>query len=431
MMNKKVTYSDIVNALSKKTGFSKHKSEEFVKALLNEVKDELKGSGKASITNFGSFKVKEVAERQGKNPQTGDPITIPAHKRVSFSPFKSLREDVNAEYGHLESELIEEEESSADNVATDPGESPESGEVESEEKIDEDNEDDISSAEAETDEQGSDAEPEVKSTLEEEVVNESEEPDISEIGEASDSEEKISEPPIRKEKNYTNLLASLAVLLLTIIAITSVWFLMDNGKKEGQQNNAVTRNNVQSGNAADGREVAQSQNVRNFESIKNEADELEKRLNKMIEEEERLKAQEKERAERSVAARESTSNNDSSEGNGSNYSVSEDQPSVQNYEVEEGEWYWVISDKLYGKPRFWPLLFKENHSVNEDPDKLFEQVSIKVPDMEGTAANPTKQDYKELAAASKMVAQAYKNAGKTEKANEYAKFARMWEQLGA
>src|SRR6056297_990378 len=132
-MSKKVTYSDIVNALSRKTGFSKQKTEAFVKTLLNQVKDELQESGKASITNFGSFKVKNVAERQGKNPQTGDPITIPAHKRVSFSPYKSLREDVNAEYEHLESELIVEDETSSDEIIAEPGEEPEVVEGKSEE----------------------------------------------------------------------------------------------------------------------------------------------------------------------------------------------------------------------------------------------------------------------------------------------------------
>lgn len=422
-----MTYSDIVNALSKKAGVSKQKSEEFVKALLNEVKDELKDSGKASITNFGSFKVKEVAERQGKNPQTGDPITIPAHKRVSFSPYKSLRENVNAKYAHLESELIEEDENTTDEQAKDLKEKQETAEIQSETKADEKIAFDVNPFATETEEPDSDTEEvgeesEIETELEE--VFDSEEED--EDGEP-ETAVKTSELPKEKEKNYTNLLATLAVLLLTIIAITSVWFLLDNGK----QKNDGSQNNIQAGTIANGQQATQSQSARDFESIKKEADELEERLNAMIQEEERLIAQENERAERIAAARGSSSNNGSSDVNDSNNSGSSDQSTVQNYEVQEGEWYWVISDKLYGKPRFWPLLFKENHSVNEDPDKLFKQVSIKVPDMEGTAANPTKQDYKELAAASKLVAQAYENAGKTEKANEYAKFARKWEQLGA
>jgi DNA-binding protein HU-beta len=428
-MNKKVTYSDIVNALSKKTGFGKQKTEDFVKALLNEVKDELKDSGKASITNFGSFKVKDVAEREGKNPQTGDPITIPAHKRVSFSPYKSLREDVNTEYGHLESKLIEDEESTSEE---------ESAEIESWAKGDEEKADDKSPVEAETHEQNPEDESEEESELNSEEESsidseETEEEEVPEVEEEKDeeleSEVVVAEPPKEEEKNYTNLLASLAILLMTIIAITSVWFLLENGKKS----NNVAQNNVQAGSAVDGQQVAQTQPARNVESIKNEADELEKRLNALVKQEERLRAQENERVERLAAARGSSYNNGSSVENDSNTSTSAsgDQAITQNYQVQEGDWYWAISEKIYGKSRFWPLLFKENRSVSEDPDKLFKQINIKVPDMDGTAENPTKQDYKELAAASKMVAQAYENAGKTEKANEYAKFAQLWEKLGA
>lgn len=108
-MSDKVTYTEIVEALSKKTGFSKNKCESFAKALVQEVKSELEENGKASITNFGSFKVKDVAERQGQNPQTGEPLTIPAHKRVTFSPYKALRTKVNAKYEHLEAQLVDDE----------------------------------------------------------------------------------------------------------------------------------------------------------------------------------------------------------------------------------------------------------------------------------------------------------------------------------
>lgn len=118
-MSDKVTYADLVDALSRKTGFSKQKCEAFAKALIQEVKTELQESGKASITNFGSFKVKDVAERQGQNPQTGEPLTIPAHKRVTFSPYKALRTKVNAKYGHLESRLIEDD--SLHDMPTPPG----------------------------------------------------------------------------------------------------------------------------------------------------------------------------------------------------------------------------------------------------------------------------------------------------------------------
>jgi nucleoid DNA-binding protein len=119
-MSNKVTYAEIIEALSREADFSKQKSEAFAKALIGRVKKELEESGKASITNFGSFKVKEVAERQGQNPRTGEPIIIPAHNRVSFTPYKALKEKVNAKYAHLKSELIGEKAGDSESEETSP-----------------------------------------------------------------------------------------------------------------------------------------------------------------------------------------------------------------------------------------------------------------------------------------------------------------------
>jgi nucleoid DNA-binding protein len=434
MMNKKVTYSDIVNALSRKTGFSKQKSEAFVKTLLNQVKDELKDSGKASITNFGSFKVKNVAEREGKNPQTGDPITIPAHKRVSFSPYKSLRESVNAEYQHLESKLIDEDEPSANTNVFDQSEETELAEHENEANVEDNKDIESESDDTEEGEVASEAGMSPPET-EEESLPEGENSEDAEKVKSSNTDNEAEKKPLglifsktekKEEKNYTNLLASLAVLMLTIIAITSVWFLLDNGSGKGQQPNAVSENST----VASGQQLARSQTARTSESIKKEADALEKRINALIKEEERLRAAEKERVERLAAVKESSAGNESQTSEDAGPSDVEAEQKTQAYQVQEGEWYWVISEKVYGKPRFWPLLFMENHTVSEDPDSLLELTNINVPDMEGTASNPTKQDYKDLAAATKMVSEAYENAGKSDKASEYAKFARMWEQMG-
>lgn len=179
-MSNKVTYAEIIEALSHATGFSKQKSEAFAKALIAEVKAELQETGKASITNFGSFKVKEVAERQGQNPQTGEPITIPAHKRVTFTPYKALREEVNAEFAHLESELI--------------GEKKEKEETQSE----------IASA-----------------IFEEENLSE---PEL-ETDEVIEEEPKSFKRRERARGNNTGLIM-VAVLVLVIVGLASAWFLL-------------------------------------------------------------------------------------------------------------------------------------------------------------------------------------------------------------
>lgn len=112
-MSKKVTYQDIVEQLSESTGQNKQLCDDFIKELLSLSIRELKENDQAVFTNFGAFKVKEIAERTGKNPQTGEDLIIPAHKKVNFKSYKALRETVNAPYAHLESTLVEEEASGA------------------------------------------------------------------------------------------------------------------------------------------------------------------------------------------------------------------------------------------------------------------------------------------------------------------------------
>jgi len=60
--------------------------------VLHIVKDGLLRDGSVRIQNFGTFKLKHIAEHQGRNPQTGETITIKAQNRVVFTPAKALRE---------------------------------------------------------------------------------------------------------------------------------------------------------------------------------------------------------------------------------------------------------------------------------------------------------------------------------------------------
>lgn len=60
--------------------------------ILDLIREGLIRDGVVNISNFGSFRLKQVAERHGVNPQTRIPITIPAHQRVLFTPCKALRE---------------------------------------------------------------------------------------------------------------------------------------------------------------------------------------------------------------------------------------------------------------------------------------------------------------------------------------------------
>ena len=86
--------SDIVEAISKKTGDSKVASENALNAFLEVVKEALKKGNDVSLIGFGKFSVISTKEKTGRNPSNGKQIKIPAGKRVKFSVGKGLKDSV-------------------------------------------------------------------------------------------------------------------------------------------------------------------------------------------------------------------------------------------------------------------------------------------------------------------------------------------------
>lgn len=86
---------DLVSSIAKKSGLSKKDSEAALDALVSSIEDSLKQGDKVSLVGFGSFEVKERAERTGRNPQTKEEIKIPATKAPIFKAGKGLKDIVN------------------------------------------------------------------------------------------------------------------------------------------------------------------------------------------------------------------------------------------------------------------------------------------------------------------------------------------------
>lgn len=94
---------DLVNKIAEETGLSKAQSTEALKAVLDSITDALKSGDKVTLIGFGTFSVNLRKERQGRNPQTGENITIPAKVSAKFKPGKELSEAVDT--GELKKEL--------------------------------------------------------------------------------------------------------------------------------------------------------------------------------------------------------------------------------------------------------------------------------------------------------------------------------------
>ncbi len=91
-----MTKADMVEKIYEKVGFSKKESAELVEAVFDIIKSTLEKGEKIKIAGFGNFVVKEKADRRGRNPQTGEEITITARKILTFKPSQVLKTTINS-----------------------------------------------------------------------------------------------------------------------------------------------------------------------------------------------------------------------------------------------------------------------------------------------------------------------------------------------
>jgi integration host factor subunit alpha len=92
-----MTKADIVEKIYEKVGFSKKESAELVETVFDLIKTTLEDGDKIKIAGFGNFVVKEKSDRRGRNPQTGEEITIVARKILTFKPSQVLKSAINAQ----------------------------------------------------------------------------------------------------------------------------------------------------------------------------------------------------------------------------------------------------------------------------------------------------------------------------------------------
>ena len=87
--------TELVAAVAEQAGLSKKDAEAAVKAFTDVVAEALKAGDKIQLVGFGTFEVSERAAREGRNPRTGETMTIEASKTPKFKAMKSLKEKVN------------------------------------------------------------------------------------------------------------------------------------------------------------------------------------------------------------------------------------------------------------------------------------------------------------------------------------------------
>jgi integration host factor subunit alpha len=86
MAGKTLTRMDLSEAVFREVGLSRNESAQLVEQVLTLVSDELAGGDTVKISSFGTFSVREKAERVGRNPKTGQEVPILPRRVLSFRP---------------------------------------------------------------------------------------------------------------------------------------------------------------------------------------------------------------------------------------------------------------------------------------------------------------------------------------------------------
>jgi DNA-binding protein HU-beta len=88
--------TELISAIAAKSEMTKKDAEKALRAFEDAVTEELVKGGKVQLVGFGTFDVASRAAREGRNPQTGEPMPIPASNAPRFKVGKALKDAVNA-----------------------------------------------------------------------------------------------------------------------------------------------------------------------------------------------------------------------------------------------------------------------------------------------------------------------------------------------
>ena len=92
-----MTKADIIeNVYERVGGFSKKEAAQIVEAVFDIIKVTLEEGEKIKLSGFGNFVVRDKKSRIGRNPQTGDEITISARRVLTFKPSQVLNNALNS-----------------------------------------------------------------------------------------------------------------------------------------------------------------------------------------------------------------------------------------------------------------------------------------------------------------------------------------------
>jgi nucleoid DNA-binding protein len=317
-MSEKITFSELIDEIAASTDQSVAFSTEFIHELVKVIEAGLRENGSVIISGFGKFELRWIDQRKGRNPQTGEELTIPAQNKIAFTPYKKLREHVNFLYKNVEPKILDESGDLAE--AESPIEKPTLKESEKSGSL-------IETIEVpDTDEGDNDNDllierphPGFKSKkprLEDLVVPEAE----------SAPRPQVSVSPVRK-RFYTNKYTYLYLILLLLLIIVAIYYFASRSARE---------------------EVS------------------------VIEPE----------TEPSPVEKVEPSRETEEEAGIEEAGPDTEPEGPESITVEDGENLWSIAQSELGNPYLWPLIYELNKDKMENPNRVISGTSLTLPQID-------------------------------------------------
>lgn len=427
-MNHKITFQELVEAVAEQSGKSKQFSHDFIKDFASLVKEGLEKNGSVNVAGFGTFKLKKMDERDGYNPETEEKITIPAHNKIDFTPYKDLSELVNAPYAHMEPEILEEEVQSSrsqqetEEEATEEREGAESEtevteseevtqkkkapweeEMESEIEVDEDDPfgldarhkkgpaAPIGAEETADEDQEEDSEEEVVVAFSKENAADAESKDTESSNKAEGQNEvpadtagaglkkTTSKPHFRDRSHRRNgggatfwiIAAAFIILLLAIGA----WYLLGTRQQATPQTAVSETSQVQ--DESDTQARPQTQN-RAPEQGQNSQEGAESGQGQAADAQGGRQETAADAGQASGTGRQTAGKNNQATKVDPNAI-----PPVETITVTAGQTLWGLADNAYENPYLWPWIYETNQPEIEDPDLIFAGQLLDIPQRRG------------------------------------------------
>ena len=89
------TTSEIADKIASEQNITKSQAKAIVESVFKEIATAAASGAETSIPSFGKFKIKDTPEREGRNPSTGATIKIAAARKLTFTPAKALKDELN------------------------------------------------------------------------------------------------------------------------------------------------------------------------------------------------------------------------------------------------------------------------------------------------------------------------------------------------